>query len=55
MFNGKAQTLGATKFFEPLDALFASLQPRETLNQSSDLIALLQQFAFHSFVEFHIF
>ncbi|KYN09448.1 hypothetical protein ALC57_18437, partial [Trachymyrmex cornetzi] len=51
MSNGETRTLGTTKFFEPL---VASLQPCETLNQSSDLTALLQQFAFHSFVEFHV-
>jgi len=42
--NGEMRTLGTIKFFELLDAL-ASLQPRETLHQSSDLAALLQQFA----------
>ncbi|KYN37403.1 hypothetical protein ALC56_08234, partial [Trachymyrmex septentrionalis] len=47
--------LGTTKLFEPLDALVASLQPRETFRQSSDLTALLQQFAFHSLVIFHVF
>ena len=35
--NGEARTLGTTKFFELLDAFVASLQPRETLHQSSDL------------------
>ena len=49
------RTLDATKLFEPLDALVASLQPRETFHQSSDLAALLQQFAFHSLVIFHFF
>ena len=47
--------LSTTKFFEPLDALVASLQPRETLHQSSDLAALFQQFAFHSLMIFHVF
>jgi len=32
--NGEVRTLGKTKFFELLDALVASLQPRETLHQS---------------------
>ena len=50
--NGEVRTLGTTKFFELLDALVASLQPRETLHQSSDLAALLQQFAFHSLMIF---
>ena len=50
--NGEARTLGMTKFFE---LLVASLQPRETLHQSSDLVALLQQFAFHSLMIFYIF
>jgi len=53
--NGEARTLGTTKFFELLDAFVASLQPRETLHQSSDLAALLQQFAFHSIMIFHVF
>jgi len=53
--NGEARTLGTTKFFELLDAFVASLQPRETLHQSSDLAALLQQFAFHSLMIFHVF
>ena len=52
--QGKALTLGTTKFFEPLNALVASLQPPETLHQSNDLTALLQQFAFYSLV-FHFF
>ncbi|KYN18139.1 hypothetical protein ALC57_09555, partial [Trachymyrmex cornetzi] len=55
MSNGEARTLGTIKFFEPLDALVASLQPREALHQSSDLAALLQQFAFYSLVVFHVF
>ena len=33
---------GTIKFFKPLDALVASLQPREIFHQSSDLAALLQ-------------
>ena len=53
--NGEVRTLGTTKFFELLDALVASLQPRKTLHQSSDLAALLQQFAFHSLMIFHVF
>jgi len=44
-----------TKFVEPLETLIASLQPREILHQNSDLTTLLQQFAFHSFVIFHVF
>jgi len=53
--NGKARTLGMTKFFELLNALVASLQRRKTLHQSSDLATLLQQFAFHSLMIFHVF
>jgi len=49
------RTLGTTKFFELFDVLVTLLQPRETLHQSSDLAALLQQFAFHSLVVFHVF
>jgi len=30
--NGEARTFGTTKFFELLDALVASLQPRETFH-----------------------
>ncbi|KYQ60723.1 hypothetical protein ALC60_00218, partial [Trachymyrmex zeteki] len=55
VLNDEARTLGTTKFFEPLYALVASLQPRETFLQISDLAALLQQFAFHSLVVFHVF
>jgi len=43
------------KFFELLDALIASLQPRETLHQSSDLAALLQQFTFYLARDFPCF
>jgi len=53
--NGEVRTLGTTKFFELPDALIASLQLRETLHQSSDLAALLQEFAFHSLMIFHVF
>ena len=53
--NDKTLTLGTTKFFKPLDALVASLQSCETLHQSNDLTALLQQFVFYSFVIFLFF
>ena len=55
MSNDEARTFGTTQFFELLDALIRSLQPRETLHQSSDLATLLQQFAFHSLVVFYVF
>jgi len=52
--NDEVRALGTTKFFELLDALVASLQPCETFHQSSDLAALLQQFAFHLLMIFHV-
>jgi len=52
--NGQLRTLGATAFFQPFYALVASLHPRETLAQSSNIISLLQQIAFN-FHKFHFF
>jgi len=49
--NRQPRTLGTIASFEPFYALVASLQPRETFSQSSDIIGLLQQVAFiiHNF------
>jgi len=55
MSNSEARTLSTTKFFESLNALVTSLQPRETFHQSNDLAALLQQFTFRSLMIFHVF
>ena len=52
--NDEAWMLGTTKFFELLDALVVSCTYAKH-HQSSDLAALLQQFAFYSLVVFQVF